>query len=125
MERLGWEDKQRAYQALRAVLHALRDHLTVDQAAGLASQLPMLIRGFYYEGWHPAGKPLKNRNLSDFMVQVASQLPGLDFDPEDVVRAVFQVIARHVTLGEIDRVCHSLPRELRNVWTEELNTVWL
>ena len=47
-EHLGWgEDHQRAYHALRAVLHALRDRLPVDHAAALAAQLPMLIRGFY------------------------------------------------------------------------------
>jgi len=45
---LGWQDHHRAYHALRAVLHALRDRLTVDQAAALAAQLPMLVRGFYY-----------------------------------------------------------------------------
>jgi len=53
MERLGWQDRHRAYHALRAVLHALRDRLPVDQAAALGAQLPMLVRGFYYEGWHP------------------------------------------------------------------------
>jgi uncharacterized protein (DUF2267 family) len=31
------------------VLHALRDRLTVEEASDLAAQLPMLIRGLYYE----------------------------------------------------------------------------
>lgn len=126
MDRLGWEDKQRAYQALRVVLHALRDHLSVDQAAALGAQLPMMIRGFYYEGWHPAGKPLKDRKLGDFLLLVAAELPdgGLGFDPEDVVRAVFDVIARHVTPGEINHVRLSLPAEFRTLWAEEMHTVW-
>lgn len=126
MDRLGWEDKQRAYQALRVVLHALRDHLTVEHAAALGAQLPMLVRGFYYEGWHPAGKPLKGRNVDEFLLLVASELPdgGLTLDVEEVVRAVFHVIAKHVTPGEVNHVRFSLPNEFRNLWEEGLHTVW-
>jgi len=126
MDRLGWEDKQRAYQALRVVLHGLRDHLLVDQAVALGAQLPMMIRGFYYEGWHPAGKPLRERKLGDFLLLIASNLPGglEDMDPEEIVRAVFQVIAKHVTHGEIDHVRHALPGEFETLWAEELQTVW-
>lgn len=125
LDRLGWDDKQRAYQALRVVLHLLRDHLPVDEVAGLSGQLPMLIRGIFFEGWHPAGKPLKRRDLGEFLLLAASALPhDTDTDPEDVVRAVCQVIARHVTQGAIDHVCHSLPHELRGLFAEELHTMW-
>ena len=52
MSELDWEDKpHKAYMALRTVLHALRDRLMVVVAVQLGAQLPMLIRGFYYEGW--------------------------------------------------------------------------
>src|SRR5271166_1980313 len=90
LERLGWVDHHRAYQALRAVLHALRDRLSVDQAAALAAQLPMLVRGFYYEGWHPHGKPVKERHKADFLAHVTDAFRGdLDGDPEEITRAVF------------------------------------
>jgi hypothetical protein len=61
MELMGWEDRHRAYHALRVVLHALRDHLTIDEVVTLGAQLPMLVRGFYYEGWHPTPLTLYER----------------------------------------------------------------
>ena len=44
-DELGWADRERVYHALRSVLHALRNRLTVDEAADLGAQLPLLIRG--------------------------------------------------------------------------------
>ncbi len=117
LERLGWEDQHRAYHALRAVLHALRDRLPVDQAAALAAQLPMLVRGFYYEGWHPHGKPLKERHKPAFLAHIAADFrDDPDVDPERVARAVFQVLSKHVTGGEVEGVKRSLPAEIRSLW---------
>jgi uncharacterized protein (DUF2267 family) len=117
LERLGWQDSYRAYHALRAVLHALRDRLTVEQAAALAAQLPMLVRGFYYEGWHPHGKPVKERHMEEFLAHIVDAFrDDPDVDPEQVTRAVFQVLAKHVTVGEIESVKQSLPTELRSLW---------
>ena len=106
------------------VLHALRDHLTVDQAAGLASPAADDDSRLLLRRLASCRQASQEPQAGRLHVAVASQLPGLDFDPEQVVRAVLQVIAKHVTLGEIDHLCHSLPHELRDLWTEELNTVW-
>jgi uncharacterized protein (DUF2267 family) len=59
-----------SYLALRAVLHTLRDRLIVDEAIDLGAQLPMLVRGFYYENWQSVGKPLKYRHKEEFLNQV-------------------------------------------------------
>lgn len=59
-ERLDHRDRQHAYQALRGVLHALRDRLTIDEAAHLGAQLPMLVRGIFFEAWQPARPPTRN-----------------------------------------------------------------
>jgi len=116
MDRMDWQDKPRAYQALRAVLHALRDRLPVEQAAAFGAQLPMLIRGFYYEGWHPHGKPLKE-HTHEFLARIGAAFhDDLDVGPERITSQVFQVLAKHVTAGEIEGVKHSLPADLRSLW---------
>ena len=117
MEALGWHDRHKAYLALRVTLHALRDRLTVEEVAQLGAQLPMLIRGFYYEGWDPTGKPLKERHKEEFLARIEEQFSGDDqADAEQVARAVFSVLSDRVTEGEIEDVKHVLPAELRELW---------
>jgi len=116
-EQMGWEDRQRAYSALRGVLHALRDRLIPDEAVHLGAQLPMLIRGFYYEGWHLAGKPLKYRHKDDFLDRVVKESPMLAGpELERAITAVFHVLETHVPGAEIDQVRQQLPPEVRELW---------
>jgi uncharacterized protein (DUF2267 family) len=115
-ETLG-SDRRGAYQALRAVLHCLRDRLTTDEAAHLADQLPMLIRGIYYEAWRPAGKPEKVRSREEFLAWIESRLPPTALiNLEDAARAVFQTLEHHVSAGEIGNVVQSLPKDIRALW---------
>ena|SRR2546425_7417647 len=117
MQELGWRDRRTAYVALKATLHALRDRLTVEEVAELGAQLPMLVRGFYYEGWDPTGKPLRERHREQFLAWIIREVRSADrFDPEVVARAVFGLLARRVTEGEIKDVQHVLPAEIRELW---------
>jgi uncharacterized protein (DUF2267 family) len=117
MEGLGYTDRQKAYHALREVLHALRDRLPVDAVAALGAQLPLLVRGVYYEGWHPGDKPFKQHH-DQFLGRVAESLRDREkAHAEAVVRAVFHVLARHVSSGEIESVKHALPWDLRPFWS--------
>lgn len=114
---LDFGGKRQAYEGLRATLHALRDRLTVEETAHLSAQLPMLIRGFFYEQWDPTGKPLKIRHLDEFLDAVQRPLPP-DFpcEPEEVARAVLSLLAARIADGEIDDVKHLVPAELRTLW---------
>ena len=114
-ETLG-SDRHRAYQALRAVLHCLRDRLIIDEVAHLGDQLPMLVRGIYYEAWRPSGKPEKIRSQEDFLAQIAAHLANAHIGPEEAARAVFQVLEKHVTRGELDDVIGELPQNIRMLW---------
>lgn len=114
---LGWDSEQQAYLALRAVLHTLRDRLPANEAVDLAAQLPMLVRGFYFEGWYLADKPLRYRHKQDFMDRVAKAAPGIG--PVDLERAtvsVFRRLSNELGGGEVDQVRNSLPAEIRELW---------
>lgn len=115
---LGWPEKGRAYLLLRTTLHTLRDFLSVDEAADLAAQLPVLVRGIFYDGWNPSKTPVKPRNKSDFIARVEGPFvkEPLD-DPERAISAVFDLLRRHVSMGEIDQVSHAMRKPLQELWS--------
>lgn len=118
MDELDWQEHpHKAYLALRTVLHALRDRLTVEEAVQLGAQLPMLVRGFYYEGWTLKHKPRKERHKEDFLDHIKDAFKrDVTVRPESIARAVFKVLARHTSEGEIDDVKQILPKPLHELW---------
>ncbi len=111
--KMGSKDRRHAYQVLRATLHALRDRLIPDEAAHLGAQLPTLIRGVYYDGWKPAGKPVRIKSVDEFLGAVVAELGSPKLASEASVRAVFEVLAERVSEGEINDVRSGLPEPLR------------
>lgn len=117
MSRLETEDRHLAYSVLKATLHALRDRMSPENAVHLAAQLPMLIRGLYYEGWHMGATPTKERHMDAFLAHLKERLPpGADFDPEAASKAVFDVMWEKVDPGEVAKVINLFPKELRDLW---------
>lgn len=117
MRNLETEDRAFAFTALRAALHALRDRIGPENAVHLGAQLPMLIRGLYYEGWHMAGTPTKERHKKQFLDHVSWTFPAAaDVDSEKVARAVFDVMWEKIDPGEVAKVIKMLPVELRDLW---------
>jgi uncharacterized protein (DUF2267 family) len=116
MYELNTEDRHRAYLALRATLHALRDRLIPEEAVDLGAQLPMLIRGFYYEGWKPADKPLKVRRREEFLEHIKAQFRPGEIDAETIARAVFKLLTHRISQGEVKHVTGMLPEELADLW---------
>jgi uncharacterized protein (DUF2267 family) len=95
----------------------MRDRLPVEQVAALAAQLPMLVRGFYYEGWHPQAKLPRERHKEEFLAHIAAAFrDDSDIDPGRITRAVLQVLQKHVSAGEVQSVKRCLPGELQELW---------
>lgn len=112
-------ERHNAYSALRAVLHALRDRLTPQQAVHFGAQLPLLVRGIYYEGWHLAEKPSGDRHVEEFLARVNAELPpAFPRDALGVTTAVFDLLWKELDPGEIAKVIGTLPVPLRVLWPQ-------
>ncbi|HET9535521.1 MAG TPA: DUF2267 domain-containing protein [Mesorhizobium sp.] len=118
-DRLGWNNKPRSYRLLKAVLHALRDWLPLNEMADLAAQLPTLLRGAYYEQWRPAHTPVKHRTKADFLARVEDLFKAdpLAETSRDVI-AVLELLSKKISAGEVADVRHALPAEVRTLWPE-------
>jgi uncharacterized protein (DUF2267 family) len=113
---LGTDDRREAWRVLRAYLQLLRDQVTVDEAAQLAAQLPLVLRGAFYEGFDPGHQPAKRRDRDEFLALLAEHA-GLS-DAEEAARAAeaaTTVLREHVSEGEVEDVLAQLPAGLRAV----------
>jgi uncharacterized protein (DUF2267 family) len=123
-EKLHVESRDSTLSCLRAVLHALRDRLTVEECAHLSAQLPVIVRGVYFEGWQPARVPDKSelKTKDDFILRVGDELPlAFKARAAEVVVAVFHVLAQNVSPGEANKVATLLPKGIRDLWPVTLH----
>jgi uncharacterized protein (DUF2267 family) len=63
MEVLAWTEPAQAHQALKVVMHEVRDRLPVPLAANFSSQMPLIVRGIFFEGWSPGSERPTDRSL--------------------------------------------------------------
>ncbi len=118
IEDLG-TDRHTAWRVLGAVIRALRDRLPLGLCAHFAAELPLLVRGAYFEQWRPGQDVLKQRSLAEFLERVSDGLSGAKpIGSAEAVGAVFAVLERHLERGQIAKVQHALPEEVRALWPE-------
>jgi uncharacterized protein (DUF2267 family) len=121
---LGDENRRHAYLALRGTLHAIRDFLPIEESAHFSAQLPLLVRGIYFEGWNPSKTPEEDRSLESFLSRTEHALERALWnedhciDTEHAVRAVLRILSDRISTGEIDQVRHVLPEQIREFWPE-------
>jgi uncharacterized protein (DUF2267 family) len=113
-EALGGVPRRDAYQVLRSFLHVLRDRLTIEEVAQLGAQLPMLIRGLYYEGWDPSKNPVKMKP-DEFIERFIRDLTLDEVAPKEALRAAARTLRQHITEGEFEDVLALLPAQLREL----------
>ena len=103
-------------QATAAVLHALRDRLTPDEAAHAAAQLPRELKALWGSGYPALGPPLK-LHRREFLERVRLEA-GLTTaaQAEQVTDAVFAALKEQLSDGEADDILAQLPRDLKRQW---------
>jgi uncharacterized protein (DUF2267 family) len=115
-----------AWRVLGAVLHALRDRLQLGLSAHLAAELPLLVRGLYFDQWRPSEQNTKLRSLAEFLLHVSDGLTDRKpIGSIDATCAVFAVLDRHLDPGQAMKVRNALPEEVRNLWPEPLDAMGL
>ena len=123
-DQLGIPDQTAtAGRLLRAVLHALRNRLSVDENMQLLAQLPMALKGIYVDGWNIHKPYPRIKHVNEFISEVIHE----DYptgrhditnskDGENAIRATFIVLENHLSAGEVKALIHVLPTELKHLW---------
>jgi uncharacterized protein (DUF2267 family) len=114
---LGWEDENMVYIAFRSVIQTLRDRLPLEEAIELGDELPMVMKGIYYEGYSTRHKPEKIKNREEFFQKVQEKTPKRPIQTEEATRAVFHLLENRLGgAGEIKQVRSNLPKDIQNLW---------
>lgn len=110
-------DKQLAWHVLGAVLRTVRDRVPLNLAVHLGAQLPILVRGTYFEQWRPSETPRTWRSQEEFLALITAQMNSdKPVNAADAARAVFRVLNHHIDPNQAEKVRHSLPEEVRALW---------
>jgi len=118
-DRAGFPDRTDwSYGCLRAVLHTLRDRTTIEEAFQLSAQLPVLIRGIFFEGYKPSGKPDK-LNAEEFMSRIKKDLGNANpIAADEAFRVVIELLYDRTTPGEMDDIRGQMPKAIQKIWNK-------
>jgi len=116
-ERLDWSSHKDALRLLRITMRTFRDYLSHDEIAQFTAQLPLLIRGMFYEGWNPSHAKGKDRHLDAFLAEIDAEVSNVtEYRGSEDIRTVLRFLNARLSNGEIEDVRASLPEAIREFW---------
>ena len=112
------QDRTVVTRATAAVLHALRDRLTTDEADQVLAQLPEALKEVWAEGEEAEREPIKMK-CEEFYERVVRDA-GLPSTREArwMTLAVFAALKEQISPGEARDVMAQLPKDLTELWDE-------
>lgn len=117
--RLDWSSDKDALRLLRATLHQVRDRVHVNETAQLSAQLPIMIRGMFFEGWQPHLVPLPGRHAGDFITAIEHHVGDImEFRGQQDIVTVLRLLNARISRGQISDIRGNLPEDIRALWPE-------
>jgi len=114
------ESTEIAWNVLRSVLHVFRDRLTPEEAFHLSAQLPMLLRGLFFEGYRISDKPEKF-DVDKMLYRIDEKLTTQQKNAEQAFRATLQVLYKYISEGQLEDMYGIMPGDIRELWDISLN----
>lgn len=117
------EQKQRAMIIWRAVMHTVRDRITISESLDLISALPLLLKGWYVTGWKYSDKPPLNYETIEQMKTLVkahqNKYGEEEFDwktpTDDIISITLHSLRRYFTEGQMSHIRGQLPPEIKQI----------
>jgi uncharacterized protein (DUF2267 family) len=124
-EKLNIKDKDKAGRILSAILHGLREVISIEESLQLIAQFPMFLKAVYVNGWS-GHKKERIKTLIEF-IDLINRLDGVtsvyDFGSDEettkYIKTTFLILRKYVSIGELKDVRTELPKELKSLIFEE------
>ncbi|MFW6223009.1 MAG: DUF2267 domain-containing protein [Bacteroidota bacterium] len=122
------EETGRTGILLRAVLHVLRERLTIAESFNLISQLPMALKGIYADNWIFHEKPHKMKTKEEFaeevekyQAQYGEQAFNWNKSTEEIILIVLRALNKYISRGEMEDIIAQMPQDLKAFFRESMN----
>lgn len=118
------EDIDHAGRVTIAVVHTLREKISVEESIHLISQLPLILKGVYVDGWDITREFMSESNtLEEFLDEIREHAPrtaGRDFGDNQQTRenvmAVLRVMRNYVSEGEMNHIKQQMPKSIAELF---------
>ncbi|TSE06554.1 MULTISPECIES: DUF2267 domain-containing protein [Aquimarina] len=121
------ETPDKAGRILSAILHGLREIISIEESLQFIAQLPMFLKAVYVNGWSIKGKKHRIKHMKEFIDLVRS-FDGVtstyDFESNEIaehyINTTFFILRKYVSTGEMKHIRDELPKNLKNMIFDKL-----
>jgi len=117
------DEQQKTARIWRAVIHSIRDRITLSEAFDLMAQMPVILRGIFSDQWKYSEKPpLDYEDIEGLKKQVKrlqSQYGEEDFNWEKSTEEIFSItvdsMKKYLTEGQLQHLRDQMPKEVKEL----------